>query len=157
MNGRASRLVCIGLLGGIAAAELLAAGTIYDIAAGIAGAHDTFGFASLCRNLLGLPAPDFYSELRTADVRMHEAMDIPTSGNPDRDFALMMMAHHQGAIDMALVQLKYGRDKPLRRLAQSIVVEQGQEIAYMRLLIHTPPASVTAGNSVTAASERSHD
>ena len=45
---------------------------------------------------------------------------------------------------MAVVQLKYGKDKPLRRLAQSIVVEQGQEIAYMRLLIHAPPAAVSA-------------
>jgi uncharacterized protein (DUF305 family) len=44
----------------------------------------------------------------------------------------MMIPHHQGAIDMALVQLKYGRNEKLRRLAQSIIVEQGQEIAYMR-------------------------
>jgi uncharacterized protein (DUF305 family) len=50
----------------------------------------------------------------------------------------MMIPHHQGAIDMALVQLKYGRNEKLRRLAQSIIVEQGQEIAYMRGLLDPP-------------------
>jgi uncharacterized protein (DUF305 family) len=50
----------------------------------------------------------------------------------------MMIPHHQGAIDMALLQLKYGRDEKLKRLAQSIIVEQGQEIAYMRTLLDTP-------------------
>ena len=44
----------------------------------------------------------------------------------------MMIAHHQGAIEMALVQLKHGNNERLRRLAQSIIVEQGQEITYMR-------------------------
>ena len=39
---------------------------------------------------------------------------------------------------MARVLLKYGRDEKLKRLAQSIIVEQGQEIAYMRSLLATP-------------------
>jgi uncharacterized protein (DUF305 family) len=55
----------------------------------------------------------------------------------------MMIPHHQGAIDMALIQLKYGRDERLRRLAQAIVVEQGQEIAYMRSLLE-PPAGASS-------------
>jgi uncharacterized protein (DUF305 family) len=41
---------------------------------------------------------------------------------------------------MALVLMKHGHDERLRRLAQSIVVEQGQEIAYMRTLQDTPQA-----------------
>ena len=36
---------------------------------------------------------------------------------------------------MALVQLKYGGDARLKRLAQSIIVEQGQEITHMRNLL----------------------
>ena len=66
------------------------------------------------------------------NARMHEGMDIAPCGDVDRDFMRMMIPHHQGAIDMALVLLKYGRDERLRRLAQSIIIEQGQEIAYMR-------------------------
>jgi uncharacterized protein (DUF305 family) len=50
----------------------------------------------------------------------------------------MMIPHHQGAIDMALVLLKHLPDERLKRLAQSIIVEQKQEIIYMRTL-HTPP------------------
>jgi len=50
----------------------------------------------------------------------------------------MMIPHHQGAIDMALLQLKYGSDKRLRRLAQSIIIEQTQEIDYMRSLLDAP-------------------
>jgi uncharacterized protein (DUF305 family) len=42
---------------------------------------------------------------------------------------------------MALIELKYGRDERLRRLAQAIVVEQGQEIAYLRALLDPLPAA----------------
>jgi hypothetical protein len=81
----------------------------------------------------------------TADAvaRMHAAMHVPFTGDADRDFARMMIPHHQGAIDMALVELRYGKDKRLRRLAQSIIVEQQQEIALMHLALGDalPPGS----------------
>jgi len=77
---------------------------------------------------------NFYSEISKANARMHAGMEIGPSGDPDQGFIGMMIPHHQGAIDMALVLLKYGHDERLRRLAQSIIVEQGQEITYMRTL-----------------------
>ena len=44
----------------------------------------------------------FLQALHESMARMHAAMDgAPQTGDPDRDFALMMMPHHQGAIDMA--------------------------------------------------------
>jgi uncharacterized protein (DUF305 family) len=78
-------------------------------------------------------------------MRMHAGMDTVPSGDADRDFMRMMIPHHQGAIDMALVLLKYGRDEKLKRLAQSIVVEQGQEITYIRTLLDPPAAAASAG------------
>ena len=71
---------------------------------------------------------------------MHEAMasmdrgmeSAPMTGDPDRDFAAMMIPHHQGAIDMAKAELLYGKDPVLRRLAQEILVTQEQEIEVMR-------------------------
>jgi uncharacterized protein (DUF305 family) len=65
--------------------------------------------------------------------RMNSGMAAarPT-GDHDRDFAAMMIPHHQGAIDMAKVELIYGRDPVLRRLAQGIIVEQQQEIELMQ-------------------------
>jgi uncharacterized protein (DUF305 family) len=39
---------------------------------------------------------------------------------------------------MARLELRYGRDSRLRRLAQGIVVEQSQEIALMRDILANP-------------------
>src|SRR5262245_60723022 len=94
--------------------------------------------ALLCSSGPSASEVTFYSEMRRVNARMHAGMEIAPGGNTDRDFARMMIAHHQGAVDMALVQLKYGRDERLKRLAQSIIVEQGQEIAYMRTLLDAP-------------------
>jgi uncharacterized protein (DUF305 family) len=63
---------------------------------------------------------------------MHAAMQVKRTGDSDRDFARMMIPHHQGAIDMARVELQFGRDERLRRLAQEIIVTQTQEIAVMQ-------------------------
>jgi uncharacterized protein (DUF305 family) len=88
--------------------------------------------------------PTFYSEMAKVNGHMHETMEIAPEGNVERDFMRMMIPHHQGAIDMALVLLKYGHDERLRRLAQSIIVEQGQEIAYMRTLLDAPIGETSA-------------
>jgi uncharacterized protein (DUF305 family) len=85
---------------------------------------------------------------------MHAGMEVAPSGDVDQDFIRMMIPHHQGAIDMALVLLKYGRDERLRRLAQSIIVEQGQEITYMRTLQDPPSAQPSATHN--SADHRGH-
>lgn len=64
----------------------------------------------------------------------------PMSGNPDRDFVSMMMPHHDGAIDMAKVELRYGRDPALRRLARGIITAQAREIRQMQAWIAIHPA-----------------
>src|SRR5262249_16865884 len=76
----------------------------------------------------------------TFALQMMQAMDRMDSGmmaakltdDPDRDFAAMMIPHHQGAIDMAKAELIYGHDPVLRRLAEGIIVEQQQEIELMQ-------------------------
>jgi hypothetical protein len=101
------------------------------------------GTAPIC-SIASEQAAPFYSEMSAVTMRMHAAMDAAPSGDADRDFLRMMIPHHQGAIDMALVLLKYGRDEKLKRLAQSIIVEQGQEITYMRTLLDPPAAAASA-------------
>lgn len=64
--------------------------------------------------------------------KMTEGMMAMPTGNADKDFAAMMMPHHAGAIDMAKVELQYGKDPELRKLAQDIVGAQEREIAQMK-------------------------
>jgi uncharacterized protein (DUF305 family) len=58
--------------------------------------------------------------LREVNDRMHRAMSLAPSEDVDRDFAAGMLAHHEGAVEMAQVELRYGRDPELRRLAEEI-------------------------------------
>jgi uncharacterized protein (DUF305 family) len=67
--------------------------------------------------------------------KMMSAMEAKPTGDIDRDFVAMMVPHHQGAIDMAVLQLRYGKNEQLRRIAQEIIVGQMQEIAAMKLAI----------------------
>jgi uncharacterized protein (DUF305 family) len=71
---------------------------------------------------------------------MHSAMhNVSLVGKPDADFALMMIPHHQGAIEMAKVELQFGTDPNLRRLAQEIIVTQQSEIDLMNLVLRKYP------------------
>lgn len=83
-------------------------------------------------------------------IRMDQGMAVPYSGDPDRDFAAMMIPHHQGAVEMAKVELRFGRDERLRRLAQGIIVEQEQEIAVMRDILGSLPPAPAAGTPPAA-------
>lgn len=69
-------------------------------------------------------------------------MAVSPTGSIDRDFAMMMIAHHRGAIDMAQLQLRFGQNEQLRRIAQEIIVEQQQEISAMYLALAEPVPSV---------------
>ena len=86
----------------------------------------------------GAEETPFLTENNVAMTKMMAAMAIKPSGDVDQDFVAMMVPHHQGAIDMAQAELRYGHNEPLRRLAQEIIVTQQQEIAAMWLAIGKP-------------------
>lgn len=69
---------------------------------------------------------------KAANARMHQGMAIEFSGNADVDFTRGMIAHHQGAIDMAKVELEHGKDPTQRKLAEAIIKAQQKEIADMQ-------------------------
>lgn len=96
----------------------------------------------------------FLKENEAAMNTMMAAMAAPPSGDIDRDFVAMMAPHHQGAIDMARIYLRYGANEQLKRLAQEIIVTQQQEIAVMRLAIGEQPLSAPAP---TAPGPTMHD
>ena len=74
----------------------------------------------------------FMKENAVAMDRMMADMNVPSSGNIDRDFTLMMIPHHQGAIDMAKVVLAHGKAPELRTLANASITEQEKEIAFVQ-------------------------
>ena len=64
---------------------------------------------------------------------MHDDMMLGiVDANPDMAFARGMLPHHVGAVDMAEVQLKYGKDKEMRKLAQAVIDAQQPEIEQMQ-------------------------
>jgi uncharacterized protein (DUF305 family) len=78
----------------------------------------------------GADAPSSKAYMQ-AMMRMHQGMDITYTGDADHDFVTGMIPHHQGAVDMAKIELQYGKDPELRRLAQDIVAAQEKEITFM--------------------------
>lgn len=71
----------------------------------------------------------YQAEMDAVHKKMMEDMTaMKSTGDPDMDFAMMMMPHHQGAIDMAEVQLKYGKDPTLKEMARKIIEAQKAEI-----------------------------
>jgi Domain of unknown function (DUF305) len=91
----------------------------------------------------------FLKENDAAMTKMMNDMAIKPSGDIDRDFVAMMAPHHQGAIDMAISELRYGKNEQLRRIAQEIIVDQMQEIAAMKLAI-----GETVTNSLPAPTQQ---
>jgi uncharacterized protein (DUF305 family) len=77
-----------------------------------------------------------------AMTSMMRDMHIRPTGDVNRDFVAQMVAHHQGAIDMAIALLHTGDNEALKRLAQEIIVTQRDEIAAMRLAIGESPSGL---------------
>jgi uncharacterized protein (DUF305 family) len=76
------------------------------------------------------PATQAFKE--GGDQMMKNMSAPPYTGNTDKDFVAHMIPHHQGAVSMAEVELKYGKDPAMKRLARNIIKAQNEEIAYMK-------------------------
>lgn len=78
-------------------------------------------------------AGDSTAEFKAAHEKMMNDMQgAAFTGNADDDFVSHMIPHHQGAVDMAQVEVKYGKDPQLKRLAQRIIESQRREIQFMK-------------------------
>ena len=99
----------------------------------------------------------FLKENDAAMAKMMNDMAAKPTGDIDRDFVAMMNPHHQGAIDMAVIELRYGKNEQLRRIAQEIIVDQMQEIAAMKLAIGEPATDTTPAPTQPEAVPLAHD
>jgi hypothetical protein len=131
--------------------------TAHDLRSLIWASGATVAGVLVCMRLVAAaPAPTvpadegpFLTENDVAMEKMMTGMNVKPSGDVDQDFAAMMIPHHQGAIDMALAELRYGRNEQLRRIAQEIIVSQQQEIAAMHLAVgQAVPAPAAAPTQV---------
>jgi uncharacterized protein (DUF305 family) len=102
----------------------------------------------------------FLSEYESAMSQMMTDMMVKPTGDVDQDFVAMMVPHHQGAVEMAKLELKYGHNELLRRLSKEIIANQQQEITVMRLAVDDerplPSASPTQPGA-TPSSKASRD
>ena len=94
-------------------------------------ARPTFALAD---DMAGMNMGDSPSDKAFMDSMQTMMKDMHTkpTGDADKDFVNMMLPHHQGAVDMAQVELKYGKDPILHELATSIIAAQEKEIAIMK-------------------------
>ena len=79
-----------------------------------------------------VPVNDAAKAFAEANTKMHKDMTMEFTGDADVDFVRGMMPHHQGAIDMAEIELKYGKNPQTRKLAKEIIAAQKKEIAFMK-------------------------
>lgn len=77
------------------------------------------------------PADATIAEWQAISERMHAGMAIAYTGDVDVDFARGMIAHHQGAVEMAKLAIANGTDPEIRALAENIVAAQTEEIAFL--------------------------
>lgn len=79
---------------------------------------------------------EFTAKMDKIMLDMHQGMsDVALTGNKDIDFMIMMIPHHQGAIDMSKLILESSQDKEVQNMALGIITEQENEIAIMNQLI----------------------
>lgn len=69
---------------------------------------------------------------QAADQAMMHKMAAPYTGDTDQDFVAHMMPHHEGAVEMARIELQYGKDPALKRMAREIIRSQEREITFMK-------------------------
>jgi len=97
-------------------------------------------FTSQAASAQSAAMPGMAHPTTPADQAMQEGMQkmsrdmaaAPSTGDADHDFVAMMLPHHQGAVDMAKTELRFGKDPMLRRLAAAIVADQEREMAEMQ-------------------------
>jgi uncharacterized protein (DUF305 family) len=85
------------------------------------------------------------SPLMQAMHKMDDSMQaMVMTKDPDHDFAMMMMMHHMGAIDMANYELANGTDATIKSMAQTIKAAQMKEIATLDSFVqaHNPSTTV---------------
>ena len=85
--------------------------------------------------------------MEAMDVMMSGMSAVTYTGDADADFLLMMIPHHQSAVDMSRALLMETDDPEVEAMAQAVIATQEAEIASMRSMLERmgvegpPPAA----------------
>lgn len=87
-----------------------------------------------------MPMTDIFKDYTKSMTDMHNEMMVGMAYNdPDTAFAKSMLGHHHGAVDMAKIELKYGTDETMRKLAKDIIDSQQLEIDILNKWLASHP------------------
>jgi uncharacterized protein (DUF305 family) len=71
-----------------------------------------------------------HNKLNEAMKTMMDKMsNMQMTGNPDKDFVRMMIAHHESAVKMAEDEISHGKQSEMKKMAQKMSADQSKEIA----------------------------
>ncbi|MEO5647319.1 MAG: DUF305 domain-containing protein [Chitinophagaceae bacterium] len=66
---------------------------------------------------------------------MSKMKGMTMSGNLDKDFATMMISHHEGAIKMSEDEISHGKNFELKKMAQKMMEDQKKEIGDLQAFL----------------------
>lgn len=116
-------------------------------------AHDMTGDAMVTDEIR---MTDRYQDYTESMTDMHDEMMIGMGYNdPDTAFAKTMLGHHRGAIDMANIELEYGTNADMRKLAQEVIEVQQAEVDIFRKWLASHP-DIPEPELVTNAMQRAY-
>ena len=123
---------------GLALALAVAAPAAAQSSSGMQGGGSMPGM-SRSQNMGGMKGMEGMSpmqhEMMMAMQRMDQDMMAAEDSNPDRAFAKKMMAHHQGAIAMSEIEVRYGKDAEAKRLARKTIKENGRGVSELKAFL----------------------
>ena len=70
--------------------------------------------------------------MSSMNTMMDKITNMRMTGDFDADFANMMIEHHQGAIDMAQMEISKGANEKIKAMAQNILTIQTEEQSILK-------------------------
>lgn len=84
--------------------------------------------------------------MKSMNSSMDKMKAVKMNGDFDAEFATMMIEHHQGAIDMANIEIKSGTDQTLKTMAQNIITSQTAEIQKFKSILASHKENIISGD-----------
>lgn len=111
-----------------------------------------FAAVAACLFTLSSAFTPVHEGLHQAMQKMMQKMKaMKMTGDADKDFAMMMIEHHQGAIDAANIVVKSGKDSKIKEMAQKTLQTQPEDQKKLR-----EHAQMKHDDAATAKNENSH-